>query len=471
MKKNALLVLSLLTVNLSSAQLIDFVLADPQPDLIEVYGGSFASGDIDGDGDQDLIMAGLDPGRETALYLNDGNGNFTEVLNIPFPEASDTVSIFEDLDLDGDLDLFFSGNGSSIGKFTHIYLNDGSGVFIQLANPDLPEFAGRGAAIGDIDNDGDSDLLISALDANNQFVADVYFNDGNANFTASGNSDFTPVKFASIAFIDAENDGDADVIISGTQANDTALTRLYLNDGSGNYSIDPNTNFEQLSADDIDVADTDNDGDQDILMSGTNDLFEVSTILYINDGDGQFTELSTDLQNTFAGTNAIADLDNDGDQDILIIGSQAGGLPNIYNIVYENLGNNSFNQVDTIGGEYIAACVIDDFNGDGLADIIIQGFVDNTNVYWNNTKILDIPETKSEVHLTMYPNPANHILYINASELIRTVSLYTVLGQKVSSTQGSGFTMELDISHQSSGNYFAKVETDNSVKVIKLIKK
>jgi hypothetical protein len=164
----------------------------------------------------------------------------------------------------------------------------------------------------------------------------------------------------------------------------------------------------QLSANDIDIADTDNDGDLDILMSGSTDLFEVRTILYTNNGSGQFTESTTAvLQQTFAGTNAIADLDNDGDQDIVIIGSQDGGLPNIFNIVYENLGDNEFVQSDIIGGEYIAACVVDDFNGDGLADIIIQGFVEETNVYWNNTDVLSVSDQLAEDGLlTVYPNPS-----------------------------------------------------------------
>lgn len=467
MKKNALLMLSLFTFSLCSGQ-IDFTLADPQPDLIEIYAGSFASGDIDGDGDQDLLMAGQDPGRRTSLYLNEGNGVFAEVAVIPFPRASSTVTIFEDLDADGDLDLFFSGNGFGIGEFTHIYLNDGLGEFTQLANPALPEFLGKGAAIDDVDNDGDLDIMISAMDANDDFVADVYLNDGNANFTASGNTVFTPAKFASIAFIDLENDGDADVIISGILENDDASTILYLNDGLGNYSLDTNSVFEQLTADDVDVADTDNDGDFDILMSGTATALGVRTILYINDGDGEFTELTTTgLQDTFAGTNAIADLDNDGDQDIVIIGSQAGGLPNIFNIVYENLGNNEFAEADTIGGEYIAACVVDDFNGDGLPDIIIQGFVDRTNVYWNNTPVLGAPDERAETQLTIYPNPANTMVTIEGNFTELQVSIYDMLGREISSQK---VTNQLDVSSLQAGTYVIQISDGFKTTSSKLIK-
>ena len=357
-------------------------------------------------------------------------------------------------------------------RFTHIYLNDGLGEFTLLANPALTEVSGRGVGIEDVDDDGDSDLLISGEDANGELVADVYLNDGNANFTPSGSIAFTPVEFGSIAFIDAENDGDADVIISGTQTNDSALTLLYLNDGLGNYSVDTNTNFEQLSTDDIDVADTDNDGDLDILMSGTTDLFNVRTILYINDGNGQFTELSTaGLQQTFAGTNAIADLDNDGDQDIVIIGSQDGGLPNIFNIVYENLGNNEFEAVNTIGGEYLAACVVEDFNGDGLADIIIQGFVEDTTVYWNNSQILSSSDELDEIKLhKLYPNPSEGIVHINALEAIDIVTVFTVLGKEVFSRQEASDTFEVDLSNQQAGSYFVRLQSKGNIQTMKLIK-
>ena len=470
MKITLFLFATLCSLSITKAQTIDFVLADPQPNLIEVYGGSFASGDIDSDGDQDLLMAGLDPGRETALYLNDGEGNFTEVTNIPFPEASDTVTLFEDLDGDGDLDLYFSGRGFNIGDFAHIYLNDGLGVFTLLTNSALPEFRGKGAALGDLDGDGDLDLFISAEDTNGDFTADVYLNDGAANFTAMGSTAFEPYKFAAVAFLDVENDNDLDLIISGERQDDARRTSLYLNDGSGNYSVDTNADFVDMSADDVDIADTDNDGDLDILMSGRNDASEVRTILYTNNGAGEFTEQATGMQDTFAGTNAIADLDNDGDQDILIVGSQDGGLPNIFNKVYQNMGNNVFEEVAVIGGEYIAACIVDDFNGDDLLDIIIQGFVENTNVYWNDSTVLSVSDSMNATPVAIYPNPSNGLVIIDTPTVIPTnITVYNSLGTLVYRQSAIVTKSNNVILTQPPGIYVVVIETQSSTLIRKLI--
>lgn len=454
------------------AQIIDFVEADPQPELAEIYSGSSDSGDIDGDGDNDLIMSGITPARVTALYLNDGNGNFTEVEDTPFPNASVSVTIFEDLDGDGDLDLFFSGNGFNIQEFAHVYLNDGQGGFTQLMNPSLPQFADSGVDIADVDGDGDADLLIAIKDANGEYLTDVFLNDGDAIFSPSGNTVFPSVQFAAVKFIDADNDGDADIIIAGSQEDESAITSLYLNDGMGNYSADNNLDFVQLSADDVDVADTDNDGDLDILMSGSTDLFEVRTILYVNNGNGEFTEQEmTGLQDTFGGANAMADLDNDGDQDIVIIGSQDGGLPNIYNIVYENLGNNLFNPVDTIGGEYIAACVVDDFNNDELADIIIQGFVNNTTVYWNASVVTSIDELAENISVNVYPNPSSGELNISLENDLDELDLYiyTSEGRLVyEQANVSGIKSQFQLDLQA-GTYVIYLKSINSIMTNKLV--
>ena len=371
MKKSLLSALSILLAFSVDAQTLNFTLANPQPSLMECYGGTFASGDIDNDGDKDLFMTGLTPQSRTKLYSNDGIGNFTEIFTSTFPRASSSQAIFKDLDNDGDVDLYFSGQNQLQQIFTHIYLNDGSGVFTQVTNTGLPNIIRRGAAIADVDNDGDQDIVMTAAGAG---ISGVYLNNGSAIFIFQANSPFAAVS-GPVAFIDIENDGDQDVVISGGSS-----IKLYQNNGSGVFTLNNNSSFAALNGEDIDVADTDNDGDLDFLVNGS-----TQNLLYRNNGSGIFTQVTTTFQATFGGANAIADLDNDGDQDILIVGTQAGGLPNIYNIVYRNTGNNVFVPTDTLGGEYIADCVVDNFNGDNLKDIIIQGFADDTNVYWNTS--------------------------------------------------------------------------------------
>ncbi len=469
MKKILLLNFVLLTTILGYSQTLDFTLASPQPNLVEVYEGSFASGDVDGDGDKDLLMTGQSPIRVTKLYINNGTGNFTETPTI-FPNASSTVAILKDLDNDNDLDFFLSGISNVGAIFTNIYRNNGTGVFTQVANTALPIFVGGGAAIDDVDNDGDQDIIISAQTSTNSFVADVYLNNGNAVFSAQGSTAFTAVKFSALAFIDIENDGDKDVIISGTDVNNVSSIKLYQNNGLGNFTLNTNSILAPVASNDVDVADTDNDGDLDFLVSGSQAGSIANTILYTNNGSGLFTQTTTNLQNTFGGKNAFADLDNDGDQDLLIVGSQAGGLPNIFNIVYQNTGNNVFVQTEVLGGEYIADCVIDDFTGDGLKDIIIQGFVNKTNVYWNTSTTLSAAETAFNQEVTFYPNPAINIVNFSLNETIESVTLYNILGQEVVTKQVNSNEFSLDISNLSSGTYLAKLNNNKSqtVKLVKL---
>jgi hypothetical protein len=448
------------------SQTLDFTLANPQPTLMEVYGGSFASGDIDGDGDKDLLMTGISPAILTKLYLNNGTGNFTEITTT-FPNASSSVSIFKDLDNDGDLDLFFSGNANIGGAFTNIYTNNGSGIFTLVNNPVLPKFTGGGAAIADVDNDGDQDIVISTLTSTNAFVADVYKNNGSAVFTAQGSTAFTPVKFTAIAFIDIENDGDQDIIISGKDAGNVSSIKLYQNNGTGNYTLNTNSTFLPISADDVDVADTDNDGDLDFLISGSQSTSIANTILYTNNGSGVFTQTTTSLQQTFGGKNAFADLDNDGDQDILIVGSQAGGLPNIRNIVYRNTGNNVFVPADTLGGEYIADCVVADFTGDGLKDIIIQGFANKTNAYWNTSIALRVSDSRlSHPRLSLVPNPAENDIKISGLNHSENYIIYSVLGSKLKKGVVAN-NQKIDIQNLESGIYYLTLEDNQTIKFLK----
>ena len=451
MKKILLLKIVFLICSVGYTQTLNFTLANPQPNIMEAYGGTFASGDIDGDGDIDLFMTGITPQIWTKLYINNGTGNFTEATH-NFPRSGSSQAFFKDLDNDGDLDLFFSGQNELAQKFANVYRNNGSGNFTLVPN-NLPVFI-EGAAIADVDNDGDLDLAIATAT-----TAGIYLNNGNAVFTAQGNSVFTPVN-GIVQFIDIENDGDQDVIISGSNT-----IKLYQNNGMGVFSLNTNSTFPAISAEGIEVADTDNDGDLDLLINGN-----TQNLLYVNSGTGVFTQVSINIQQTFAGRNAFADLDNDGDQDLLTVGSQAGGLPNIFNIIYRNDGNNTFVQTQILGGEYIADCIIADFNGDGLKDIIIQGFAFDTNVYWNTSTTLSTSEIASNQAVNFYPNPAKDIVSITSTTTIERISLYNLLGQEIFSQQINSNEFILDINNQPTGTYIAKVSSNGKFQSLKLVK-
>jgi hypothetical protein len=152
---------------------------------INAYGKAEASmgvtaGDFDNDGDEDLFMTHLD--RETnTLYLNDGSANFLDAtdryrlgrVSLPYTGFG---SEWFDYDNDGDLDLFVANGAVRIEEDqrgdpfpykekNHLIRNDGADGFTDISSAAGPALAlrevSRGAAFGDIDNDGDIDIVVA----------------------------------------------------------------------------------------------------------------------------------------------------------------------------------------------------------------------------------------------------------------------------------------------------------------------
>ncbi|WP_234573342.1 FG-GAP-like repeat-containing protein [Rhodohalobacter sp. 614A] len=320
------------------------------------------------------------PDDAKALYVD----LFSE-KNTPFSgmEIEGGTTVFGDIDNDGDLDLFLSGvwitDGSSIEFISRTYVNDGNGNFTEKSNSNL-EGAGWGdAAFGDIDNDGDLDLVITGTTfGTDGKLAKTYLNDGNGNFTEKSNS-LTGVQYSSVALGDIDNDGDMDLIISG-QANPYDFNNLtvYLNDGSGLFTSIPD-DLPSIFRGSVILGDVDNDGNLDLFITGHNDFDGRISSTYINDGAGNFSEKSNPITELERSSAAFGDIDNDGDLDLITSGNPPGSYQNRQTRIYTNDGDGNFSEADQqpFTGVVSGTVAFGDLNSDGSLDVINTGFSDD----------------------------------------------------------------------------------------------
>jgi hypothetical protein len=274
--------LDLLTANYSShtvsVRLNDgrgsFSVPATNPELaVGYFPRSVAVGDVDGDGDLDLLTANFIFGGTVSVRLNDGRGNFSAPATNPEP----TVGIYPvsvvmgDVDKDGDLDLLaanFHGNTEmTLDGTVSVRLNDGTGNFSAPAinpNPAVGIYPSS-VVIGDLDGDGDLDLLAANSGSN---TVSVRLNDGQGNFlTPATNPDPIVSRFLeSITVGDVDGDGDLDLLAANAYSNTVSVR---LNDGRGNFSSPP-TNPDPAVGDapySVVVGDVDGDGDLDLLTA------------------------------------------------------------------------------------------------------------------------------------------------------------------------------------------------------------
>ena len=197
--------------------------------LLGVQESAIAWGDYDNDGLPDLLVLGntnaTTHGNLSRLYRNLGNGTFTD-SGLTLPPLHAGAVAWGDYNNDGWLDFVISGaTVTNSGLVTRIYRNNRDGTFTDI-QAGLPLLYQSTAAWGDMDNDGWLDLVLTGS-GTNSFHGDIYLNSGGT-FSNKMNAGLPRVQAGSLALGDIDNDGRLDVLLTG-QGQSTYLGRLYQN--------------------------------------------------------------------------------------------------------------------------------------------------------------------------------------------------------------------------------------------------
>ena len=281
--------------------------------------------DYDNDGFLDLYIVKEDG---DILYQNAEKGVFLDVTDDAKigSKTGGSKALFFDLDHDGDLDLFETRSNSN-----QVFRNNGDGTFEEQAGK-MGLSGGDGvnsvdSAFGDFEDDGDIDLFVVNDNASNNLYANQrqgIFKDitENSGLKSNGGS-------SSISVGDYNNDGFLDLFITSLNGEES---ELFVNLGNGNFEKVKNTKkmfaaLQGIKAFDAKFFDFDNDGFLDIIITGEpKQNGDRGLFLYHNEGSGKFTDVSKLLpEGPKSGRQiSVFDYNEDGDQDVIITGLNGG---------------------------------------------------------------------------------------------------------------------------------------------------
>ena len=431
--------------------------------------------DFNNDDRLDLITSGINGAglSRVVVYENNGDNTFNALV---ISSWSETTFYLNDYDKDGDLDILLAGNDSNIKK-TSVFENVGGIAFVEQTFG-LTGLSRSALIWEDLDGDGDPDIVMTGLDADSNERAIVYENEGGSYQEIP--SIIAPASAGSMAFMDANNDGLAEIMVTAVnqtviyttdenltftvyndQLDGLSLNSLTLGDfnedgfvdfaTTGNFQSDLYTNntvngFSQVSSfmtglasSSIDFGDLNNDGLLDLFLTGTDDLGAVHALYYTGAASGgnySFSATPHSLTATFSGDLALGDFENDGDLDIFQIGNSEPAPSFVADLYVSDQSTTVANNEPSIPG---------DLQSDTNRDTVFLS--------WGPT-LDDITQTSSLTYnLYISENPSGADLIVSPNANIATGY------NKLTHSGNAGFRTEKKIQGLSEGSYYWSVQS------------
>ncbi len=330
-----------------------------------------AWGDYDQDGDYDLLLSGIDnlTNVTCALYRNNGDTSFSNA-GIPIPQIFQGDVMFFDFNNDNFLDIAISGKTDENLKVSEVYLNNGNGSFSKIAI-DIDSVSNSSFVAADFNNDGLKDFLISGVNNENERICRMFKNTGNNTFQKI-NISVEGISNGSIQPADFNKDGKTDLLVFGINNLNQRVGIIYMNQGNFNFSP-LNPGLPALAYASSATGDYNQDGYVDFAVTGMNQSGTFVAKIFKNNGNDTYTDINAGLSGLYQGSSKWGDYNNDGYLDLIICGFGNSGR---HTFLYENQGNNSFTEIINANIEDIAQGELSfiDFDKDKNSDVFVTGY-------------------------------------------------------------------------------------------------
>lgn len=315
---------------------------DTYQNFTRLFGGDISWVDLNKDGWIDLVVSGFNATPQTKVYINNKGTSFSPSTEYGLPQLYSSKMAWGDLDNDGDIDLAISGiDKDEKYVFNILYKEDIQNKFVleprtseynYLGGYNYQGFINGDLKIVDIDLDGDNDIIYNGEGSSAQPISSTIYNSYINTIIPTNYNYNQPLSLKnSVIEVAKMNASQSNLTIISSGVDSSGANQLYASNilaGTGGAGTE--SQFPKLKSGDIAIADYNNDGTNDILFTGEDTAGTPISKLYFQNTDGSYKPSPIVLQGLRNSTANWVDYDMDGDLDLFLTGtSETGGVKSL----------------------------------------------------------------------------------------------------------------------------------------------